>query len=30
MTGVNGVLLGMLPGMGLMFLVGWIRTLLDE
>jgi len=30
MTGVNGVFLGMLAGMGLMFLVGWIRTLLDE
>jgi hypothetical protein len=25
MTGVNGVFLGMLAGMGLMFLIGWIR-----
>jgi hypothetical protein len=27
MTGVNGVFLGMLAGMGLMFLIGWIRIL---
>jgi hypothetical protein len=30
MTGVNGVFLGMLAGMGLMFLIGWLRTLRDE
>jgi hypothetical protein len=27
MTDVNGVFLGMLAGMGLMFLIGWIRIL---
>jgi hypothetical protein len=30
MTGVNGVFLGMLAGMGLIFLIGLVRILRDD
>jgi len=30
MSGVNGVFLGMLAGMGLILLISWIRILRDE